>query len=111
MVFETTESWIVFPIVQTALTLSAGVLIAIYGRRVAKQMGGGILGHAMNFITILAFMLAAFTIFTLFGHLWENVILVAIANFLILFISIGEIVLAYYTKKFAEKIKQMESGV
>ncbi len=109
MSFDSTNSWIILPIIQMIMTVGAGIILYIYGREVAKQMGGGILGKAMSFVVLMSFLIAAFTVLSLFGYLWMNVALLAIGNFMIMAVAAGEVVLAYYTKKFAEELKSMAS--
>lgn len=109
MSFDSTNSWIILPVIQTIMTVSAGIILYIYGRQVSKQMGGGILGNAMSFIIVMSFLIAAFTILSLFGYLWLNVTLLALGNFMIMAVAAGEVILAYYTKKFAEELKSMAS--
>ena len=103
------NSWVVLPLIQMLMTLSAGFLLYIYGRQVSKQMGGGIISKMMSFVIIISFLIAVFTLLSLFGYLWVNIALLALANFMIMLIAAGELLLAFHVKKISVELNKMIS--
>ncbi len=101
--------WVVFPLSQAVIAIIAGALLARYGAYVASKMGGGILQKTMISVSLLSFLLAAYTIFGLWGYFSDNDLIKGLSHAIILIMSLGVLVLAYYTRNFADELKKMES--
>ena len=104
-----TGYWMIFPLIQVAVSLAAGAIIGIYGTYIASRIGGGVLQKAMIMISMLSFLLAAYTVIGLWGYLAENDSSDMIRHLIILFMGFGVLILAYYVRKFAIGLKKMES--
>ena len=100
----------IFPLTQVAVSLAAGTIIGVYGTYIASKMGGGVLHKAMIMISILSFLLAAYTVIGLWGYLTENTSADMIRHLIVFFMGFGVLILAYYVRKFAVGLKKMEIG-
>ena len=104
------NTWLVFPLIQVIISIIAGSMIGIYGTSLVHFLGGGIIQKIIWLISLLAFLLAAYTIIGLWGYFAGNDIYKAINHTLILIMSITSIIIGYYLKRFSDGIKAMQSG-
>ncbi len=103
------DTWVVFPLIQVMISIIAGIMIALYGAELAEHLGGGIIQKIIWSVTLMAFLLALYTIVGLWAYFFGSDLGHAINHTIILLMSLVAIVIGYYLKTFSDSMKALES--